>query len=383
MNPLYAAMGPTIFEQMSRLAAERGAINLGQGYPEDDGPLDIREFAARAIIEGPNQYPPSRGLPELREAVAEHYRVHQGLDLDWRTQVVITSGGTEALAAAMLAFIAPGDEVVLFEPFYDVYLPAVRRAGGVPRVVRLQPPHWAFEREALAAAFSDKTRLVVINTPHNPASSVLSRAELELVAELCRAHNAICVSDEVWEHVLFDDAQHVSMLEVMPERTLKVGSAGKMFSFTGWKVGLACGAPEIVDQFAKAHQYLTFTTAPNLQRAVAYGLAKPHSYFEAMRSDFQRGRARLVSALEGEGFVTLPVRGAYFVTVDLAASGIAMNDVDFTRHAIEQGVAVIPYAPFYVSQNGPPLIRLCFSKRDDTLDRGAVALARAKRTVRR
>ncbi len=381
MNSLYAAMGPTIFEQMSRLAAEKGAVNLGQGYPEDDGPLDIREVAARAIIEGPNQYPPSRGLPELREAAAEHYRMHQGLDLDWRTQVTITSGGTEALAAAMLAFIEPGDEVVLFEPFYDVYLPMVRRAGGVPRVVRLQPPLWAFERETLAAAFSDKTRLVIINTPHNPASSVMSRAELELVAEFCRAHDAICVSDEVWEHVLFDDAQHISMLEVMPERTLKVGSAGKMFSFTGWKVGLACGAPEIIEVFSKAHQYLTFTTAPNLQRAVAYGLTKPRSYFEAMRASFQHGRVRLVSALEGEGFVALPVRGAYFVTIDLAASGIVMSDVDFTKHAIAQGVAVIPYAPFYASPGAPPLIRLCFSKRDETLDRGADALARAKRSA--
>ena len=381
MNSLYASLGTTIFEQMSRVAAERGAVNLGQGFPEDDGPLDLREFAARAIVDGPNQYPPMRGLPALREAVADHYNLHHHLSLDWHTQVTITSGATEALAAALLAFIEPGDEVVLFEPLYDAYLPMVRRAGGVPRVVRLQPPNWAFKREALAAAFSDRTRLVVINTPHNPASSVMSRAELELVAEFCRLHGALCVSDEVWEHILFDGAQHISMLDVMPERTLKIGSAGKMFSFTGWKVGFACAAPDLTEQFAKAHQFLTFTTPPNLQRAAAYGLAKPRAYFDEMRAGLQRSRDRLVSVIEGEGFVVLPVRGAYFATIDLAASGVAMDDVAFAKHAIECGVAVIPYTPFYASAGAPPLVRLCFAKRDETLDRGAEALVRARRLL--
>ena len=201
MNSLYASLGTTVFETMSRLAAERGAVNLGQGFPEDDGPRDIREAAANATLEGPNQYPSMRGLPALREAVAAHYNAHHSLDLDWAHEVTITSGATEAIAAALLAFIEPGDEVVLFEPLYDAYLPMVRRAGGIPRIVRLQPPHWRFERETIAAAFSDKTRVVVINTPLNPSASVMSRAELERVAELCRKHNAVCVSDEVWEHL--------------------------------------------------------------------------------------------------------------------------------------------------------------------------------------
>lgn len=381
MNSLYASMGATVFEVMSRLAAEMGAVNLGQGFPEDDGPLDIREFAARALIEGPNQYPPMRGLPELRRAVAEHYRQHQGVTLDWASEVTITSGATEAIAAALLAFIEPGDEVILFEPFYDAYLPMVRRAGGAPRLVRLEPPHWRFDRSSVAAAFSDKTRVVVINTPLNPTASVAVREDLATLAELCRAYDCVVVSDEVWEHVLFDGCAHASMLEVLRDRTLKIGSAGKMFSLTGWKVGFACGAPELTEPFAKAHQFLTFTTPPNLQRAAAYGLDKPAQYFQEMRAGFQRSRDRLVSALHDEGFATLPSQGAYFVSVDLRSSGIEMSDEAFARHCIDHGVAVIPYAPFYASTGAPPLIRLCFAKRDETLDRGAEALARAKRAL--
>ncbi len=382
MNSVYAALGTTIFEVMSRLAAEKGAVNLGQGFPEHDGPRDIREAAARATIEGPNQYPPMRGLPELRQATAAHYNKHHGLDLDWSREVTITSGATEAIAAALLAFIEPGDEVVLFEPLYDAYLPMVKRAGGVPRMVRLKPPHWAYEREEVRAAFSDKTRVVVVNTPLNPSASVMSRAEAELVAELCRTYNCICVSDEVWEHLLFDGAEHVSMLDVLRDRTLKIGSAGKMFSLTGWKVGFACGAPELTELFAKAHQFLTFTTPPNLQRGVAFGLTKPRAYFDEMCASFQRSRDRLKSALEGEGYVTLPARGAYFMSVDLAASGIDMSDEAFARHAIEHGVATIPFSAFYTDPDAPALVRLCFAKADETLDRGAEALIRAKRALR-
>lgn len=381
MNSVYAGLGTTIFEVMSRLAAERGAVNLGQGFPEDDGPRDILEAAARATLDGPNQYPPMRGLPDLRQAVAAHYREHQRVDLDWQREVTITSGATEAITAALLAFIEPGDEVIVFEPLYDAYVPMVRRAGGVPKIVRLQPSHWRFERETIEAAFSDKTRVVVINTPLNPSASVASRAELEMLAALCVKHNAVCVSDEVWEHLLFDGAEHVSMLEVLRDRTLKIGSAGKMFSLTGWKIGFACGAPELMDAFAKAHQFLTFTTPPNLQRAVTYALGKPRSYFEDMRAGFQRSRDRLVKVLEGEGYVTLPARGAYFVSIDLAASGISMSDEAFAKHAIEHGVATIPYSAFYASPGAPGLVRLCFAKRDETLDRAAEALIKAKRVA--
>jgi len=381
MNSVYASLGTTVFEVMSRLAAERGAVNLGQGFPEEDGPRDILEAAARSTLDGPNQYPPMRGLPELREAVAAHYAEHQRIALDWQREITITSGATEAIAAALLAFIEPGDEVVLFEPLYDAYLPMVKRAGGVPRIVRLHPPHWRLERDALAAAFTAKTRVVMLNTPLNPSASVMSREELAMLADFAREHGAIVVSDEVWEHVTFDGVQHVSMLELLRERTLKIGSAGKMFSLTGWKVGFACGAPELMDQFAKAHQFLTFTTPPNLQRAVTYALGKPRSYFDAMRADFQRSRDRLDSALRAEGFVTLLAAGAYFLSIDLRASGIDMSDEAFARHAIEHGVATIPFSAFYADPDPPALVRLCFAKKDETLDRGAEALGRAKKNA--
>ena len=381
MNSIYAAMGATIFEVTSRLAAERGAINLGQGFPEEDGPRDIREAAARALIEKSNQYPPMRGLPELRQAVAAHYNAHHGLDLDWAREVTITSGATEAITAALFAFIEPGDEVVLFEPLYDSYLPMVRRAGGVPRLVRLHPPHWRFDRAALEAAFTERTRVVVLNTPLNPSASVFAREDLALLAEFCVKHDCVAVSDEVWEHVLFDGRSFDSMLHVLRDRTLKIGSAGKMFSLTGWKVGFACGAPALTELFAKAHQFLTFTTAPNLQHAVAYGLGKARAYFDEMRAGFQRSRDRLVRTLEGEGFATLPAAGAYFVTVDLKASGIAMSDEAFARHCIEHGVAVIPFSAFYANAGAPALVRLCFAKSDETLDRGAEALTRAKQSA--
>lgn len=381
MNPIFAALGTTIFEATSRLAAERGAINLGQGFPETDGPIDVREAAARALVERSNQYPPMRGLPELRQAVAAHYNAHHGLDLDWAREVTITSGATEAIAAALLAFINPGDEVVLFEPLYDSYLPMVRRAGGVPRIVRLHPPHWRFDRAALEAALTERTRVVVLNTPLNPTASVFAHEDLALLAEFCVKHDCVAVSDEVWEHVLFDGRSFDSMLHVLRERTLKIGSAGKMFSLTGWKVGFACAAPALTEVFAKAHQFLTFTTPPDLQHGVAYGLGKERVYFEEMRAGFQRSRDRLVGALEGEGFVTLPAAGAYFVTVDLRASGIGMSDEDFARHCIEHGVAVIPFSAFYADPGAPALVRLCFAKSDATLDRGAEALARAKRAL--
>lgn len=380
MNSVFAALGTTVFEVMSRLAAETGAINLGQGFPEEDGPLDIREAAARALVEESNQYPPMRGVPRLRQAVAEHYRAHHSIDLDWAREVTITSGATEALAAALLAFIEPGDEVVLFEPMYDSYLPMVRRAGGVAKLVRLEPPDWRLDEPRLAAAFTSKTRAVLLNTPLNPTGSAFSSEELALIAKYCVAHDAVAISDEVWEHVLFDGRAYASMLHALRDRTLKIGSAGKMFQLTGWKVGFACGAPALTEAFAKAHQYLTFTTPPALQHAVAYGLGKERAYFEAMRADFQGSRDRMAGALAQEGFVSLPAQGAYFLSVDLKRSGIDATDEAFALHCVKQaGVAVIPFSAFYADDGAPAIVRLCFAKRDETIDRGVEALARARR----
>jgi N-succinyldiaminopimelate aminotransferase len=384
MNPIYASLGDTIFDVMSGLARETGAVNLGQGFPESDGPEDVRRRAADAVMGGPNQYPPMRGLPKLREAVAEHYERLQGVSLDWQSEVTITSGATEALAAALLAVLSPGDEVVLFEPMYDSYLPMLRRAGATARFVRLKPPHWRVDPDALAAAFTDRTRAVVLNTPLNPSASLIGAEDLALIAAQCVKHDCIAISDEVWEHCVFDGARHVSMLSApgMRERTIKIGSAGKIFSMTGWKVGFACAAPPLTTAFAKAHQFLTFTTPPNLQEAVAYGLTKPVEHFDDMRQRLARARDRLAGALVQEGFVTLPAAGTYFMAVDLAASGVGLSDMEFAIRAVkEAGVATIPFSAFHDTPPDSALVRLCFAKSDATLDKGVEALARARRLL--
>lgn len=384
MNPVYAALPDTIFDVMSGLARETGAVNLGQGFPEWDGPEDVRRLAAEAVFSGPNQYPPMRGLPALREAVTEHYARLQGVELDWQREVTITSGATEALAAALLSVVSPGDEVVLFEPMYDSYLPMLRRAGATARFVRLRPPDWRVHPAELAAAFTEKTRAVVLNTPLNPSASLIGAEDLALIAEWCLKHDCIAIADEVWEHCVFDGARHISMLSMpgMRERTIKIGSAGKMFSMTGWKVGFACAAPRLTEMLAKAHQFLTFTTPPNLQTAVAYGLGKPAEHFREMRAQLVRGRDRLATALQQEGFVTLPAMGTYFMAVDLSASGISLDDRTFAIRAVKEcGVATIPFSAFYESPPDTSLVRLCFAKSDQTLDRGVERLARARRLL--
>ncbi|MDB5418778.1 MAG: aminotransferase, class, partial [Phenylobacterium sp.] len=260
-NPIFSNLPTTIFEEMSGLARELSAVNLGQGFPDDPGPRDIRAKAADAVLNGYNQYPPMAGLPELRQAVAGHYARTQGLDLDWASEITITSGATEALAAAFLALIEPGDEVIVFQPLYDSYLPIIRLAGGIARLVSLQPPDWRFTREILAAAFTPKTRFVVLNNPTNPTGVVMPEADLALLAEFCIAHDVIAICDEVWEQVVFGDARHRPLMALpgMRERTVKVGSAGKMFGLTGWKVGFLMAAPALTHSLARAHQFLTFT----------------------------------------------------------------------------------------------------------------------------
>jgi N-succinyldiaminopimelate aminotransferase len=382
MNRILSSLPTTIFELMSGLARELGAVNLGQGFPETDGPLTVRAAAAQAIMDGPNQYPPMRGLPELREAVAAHYAHWQGVRLDPAREIVVTSGATEALAAALLGVLNPGDEVVLFEPVYDSYIPMLRRAGAEPRIVRLNAPDWTPSRADLEAAFTPRTRAVMINTPLNPTASMFSAQTLALIAEFCVRFDAVAISDEVWEHIVFDGARHATILNApgMRERAIKIGSAGKMFSMTGWKVGFACAAPPLADAFAKAHQYLTFTTPPGLQKAVAFGLGLPDAVFDDMRAAFQASRDWIASALAAEGFVTTPAAGAYFIGVDLAGSGIALSDHDFALRAVkEAGVATIPYSAFCVSPPRDQIVRLCFAKAPDTLARGVEALAKARR----
>jgi len=379
MNPLFANLPTTVFEVMSSLARETGAINLGQGFPDDPGPEDVRRAAAEAVLDGYNQYPSMMGIPELRSAIAAHYRRWQGLDLDPTSEVMVTSGATEALAGAILGIVEPGDEVVLFEPMYDAYLPLVRLAGGVPKFVTLQPPHFRLTEEALARAFSPRTKAVVFNNPLNPTATIFPDEDLALLADFCRRHDAIAISDEVWEHVVFDGRRHRSVLglEGMRERAVKIGSAGKIFSLTGWKVGFVCAAPAIMRVLAKSHQFLAFTTAPNLQAAVAYGLGKDDAYFEGMRENFARSRDRFTAGLKTLGFDVIPSQGTYFVNVDIAPLGEA-DDVAFCRRLVtEHGVAAIPVSAFYAEGAVRNVVRFCFAKKDSTLDAGLERLAKA------
>jgi N-succinyldiaminopimelate aminotransferase len=380
-NAIYEALPTTIFTVMSGLARERGAINLGQGFPDQPGPKAILERAAHAVISGDNQYPPMPGLPELRQAVADHYRRRQGLDFDWRSEVTITSGATEALACAFLSLIEAGDEVVLFQPLYDSYLPMVRRAGGVPKLVRLEPPAWRLRREDLEAVFSPRTRLVVFNSPLNPAAVVFDRAALSLLAEFCVRFDAVAVCDEVWEHVTFAPHAHWPLMSFpgMRERSVKIGSAGKMFALTGWKVGFICASPPLTQVLAKAHQFLTFTTPPNLQTAVAWGLKNSDAWFATMPGELAASRDRLAEALGREGFAVLGSQGTYFLNVDLTASGVLEEDMPFCLRCVnEAGVAAIPISAFYQAAPVTNIMRLCFAKRDETLDEGARRLARAR-----
>ena len=380
-NPIYSALPTTIFSVMSGLAAELGAINLGQGFPDESGPEAIRRRAADETLSGYNQYPPMPGLPALREAVARHYARWQGLEFDWKSEITVTSGATEALAACFLSLISPGDEVVVFQPFYDSYLPMIRRAGGVARLARLTPPDFGLTREMLEAAFSEKTRLVVLNNPLNPSATVFSEADLALLAEFCVAHDAVAVCDEVWEHVVFDGLAHRPLIAFpgMRERCVKIGSAGKMFALTGWKVGFICAAPALTSVIAKAHQFLTFTTPPNLQAAVAWGLENSEAWFRQMPLELAASRDRLTGALQNEGFAVLPSRGTYFLNVDLAGSGVAEGDMDFCLRAVkEAGVAAIPVSAFYEEAPVTNVVRLCFSKQDATLDAGIGRLSKAR-----
>ena len=383
-NPVFAGLPTTIFTVMSGLASQHDAINLGQGFPDNPGPEDVRARAAEALMHESNQYPPMQGLPALRQAVAEHYRRFHAVELDWRSEVIVTSGATEALAAAIMGLLSPGDEAVLLEPAYDSYAPQVRSVGGVARFVRLEPPEWRITAEALERVTTPRTRIIVFNNPLNPAARVYGPAELKVLADWCRRHDVIAVCDEVWEHLTFDGRAHTPLiaLQGMRERCVKIGSAGKIFSLTGWKVGWVCAAPELLGVIAKVHQFLTFTTAPNLQTAVAFGLGKADAYFEQMRAGYARSRYRLQTGLLQEGFHVIPSEGTYFLNIDLAASGLNLDDESFCKRAVvEAGVAAIPVSAFYESDPVRNVVRLCFAKKDSTIDAGIERLARARKIM--
>lgn len=376
-HPVYRDMPTTIFEHMSARARETGAINLGQGFPEGAGPPDILQAAADALLSKSSQYPPMPGLIALRSAIAAHYARHQHLDLTPQ-EVIVTSGATEAIAASLLALVQPGDEVLMLAPLYDAYLPLVERAGGVAKVVKLTPPDWRVTHDALTAAIGPRTRLLLMNNPVNPTGIVLRPEELALLADLCVAHDLIAICDEVWEQTVYDGAAHQPLIGFpgMRDRTVKIGSAGKVFSVTGWKVGWMCAAPPIATLLARAHQFLTFTTPPNLQWAVAEGLGWPDDWLDNQRAAHQASRDRLAKGLEQAGYVVLPSGATWFLSIDLPASGIAMDDVTFCNRIIEEaGVAAIPISAFYPADPVTHLVRLCFAKTDATLDQAIERLA--------
>ena len=380
MNPIYEAMKTSVFERMSLAAARHNAVNLGQGFPDFGWPEEILDAAARALKEGSNQYAPSRGLPTLRESVAAHYERHfgQAIGVD---HICVTSGATEALGAAILATVEPGDEVIIFTPAYDSYAPMIRRAGAKPVEVALRPPGWRLGRDVLEEAVSPKTRAILFNNPHNPAGRLFEGEELEALAGVAQAHGLIVISDEVWEHVLLDGRSFTPLASLpgMAERVIKVGSAGKIFSLTGWKVGWLVAAPELAAVAARAHQFLTFATAPNLQAAVAFGLNEGDSWIQPMRARFQRARDRMTAGLRSSGFAVLDATSTYFLCVDLAASGLALDDEAFASSAVERaGVAVVPLSAFAESDPPRHLVRLCFGKKDETIDAGVAAMRRAK-----
>ncbi|GAA2366926.1 aminotransferase [Catellatospora methionotrophica] len=385
-DPLVERMRPfgtTIFATMSALAVKTGAVNLGQGFPDTDGPAEMLEAAAAALRGGFNQYPPGPGLPVLREAVAAHQRRFWGLEYDPDGEVVVTAGATEAIAAAILGLCETGDEVVCFEPYYDSYAASIALAGAVRRPVTLRPGsdgRYGFDPEQLRAAFGPRTRLVLLNTPHNPTGKVFTREELALVAELCQEFGAYAVTDEVYEHLVFDDAgsPHLPLASLpgMRERTLRISSAGKTFSCTGWKVGWASGPAALVSAVLRVKQFLTFVNAGPFQPAVAVALGLPDAYFTGFTAGLQAQRDLLRAGLVDAGFGVLRAEGTYFITADIRPLGGA-DGVDFCLALPERsGVVAIPAQVFYDDKDaGRHLVRFAFCKRPEVIADAVCRLA--------
>ena len=362
--------GTTIFAEMSALASETGAVNLGQGFPDTDGPTEISEAAVAAIRAGHNQYPPGPGIPELRHAVAEHQRRFYRLDFDPQSEVLVTAGATEAITAALLALCEVGDEVVMFEPYYDSYGAATAMAGAQRVVVTLRPPDYGFDVDALAAAVSAKTRAILLNSPHNPTGKVFSAAELEAVARICIEHDLICITDEVYEHLVFE-GEHIPIATLggMAERTITISSAGKTFSFTGWKIGWACARPDLLGAVRTAKQFLTYVNGAPFQHAVALGLGLGDEVYRGLAADLRTKRDRLCAGLRSAGFEVYPPAGTYFVTTDIRPFGVE-DGMAFCRELPYRcGVVAVPNVVFYDNlAEGRHLVRFAFCKRLDVLD---------------
>ena len=376
--------GTTIFTAMSALAIETQSVNLGQGFPDTDGPVAVSQAAIDAIKAGHNQYPPLPGIEPLRTAVAEHRLRFRDQRFDPSGEVLITAGATEALAAALLSLTGPGDEVVTFEPYYDSYAAGIAMSGAQRRVVTLRGRDFAFDPEELEAAFTPATKLMLLNSPHNPTGKVFSRSELEIIARVCIENDVIAVTDEVYEHLVFDSAEHIPLatLPGMAERTITVSSAGKIFSFTGWKIGWACGPAELINAVRTAKQFLTFVSGAPLQPAVAVGLRLGDDFFEDYAAQMQSKRDRLVDGLDEAGFDVIVPQGTYFVTADITPLG-ETDGIDFCMSLPQRcGVVAVPTQVFYDNpETGSRLVRFAFCKRDEVLDEASRRLQQLNRTA--
>ena len=384
-DPLVTRMRPfgtTIFSEMSALAVRTGSINLGQGFPDTDGPPEMLAAAAEALRSGANQYPPLPGIPALRRAIVAHEKRFWGLTRDPDSEVVVTAGATEAVAATILALCEPGDEVVCFEPYYDSYAASITLAGAVRRPVTLRPGpdgRYLFDEGEFRAAFGPRTRLVLLNSPHNPTGKVFTAQELALIAGLCQEHDVYAVTDEVYEHLVFTDAStpHIPLagLPGMRERTIRISSGGKTFSCTGWKIGWATGPAPLVSATMRVKQFLTFVNAAPLQPAIAVALGLPEAYFAEFRDGMQARRDRLVAGLIDAGFGVLPSEGTYFVTADITPLG-GTDGVEFCRTLPERcGVVAVPTQVFYDHPDaGRRFIRFAFCKREEVIDEAAARL---------
>ena len=370
----------SVIRDMTRLANQHGAINLGQGFPDFPAPEELKDAAARAIAEDHNQYPITWGVPAFREAIAAAYLRDYGMTIDPETEICVTCGSTEAMIASMLGVLDPGDEVVVFEPFYENYGPDSILAGAVPRLVSLRPPDWTFDESELRAAFGPRTRAIVINTPNNPTGKVFTREELTAIAELCIEHDAIAITDEIYEHITYDGAEHVPIatLPGMAERTVTISALSKTYSVTGWRVGWAIAPAPLMAGIRPVHDFLTVAAAAPLQVAGITALQLPPSYFERMRADYEERRDVMLRVLAESGFeVASPPRGAYYVMADCSHLGLG-DDVAAARHLVEHvGVATVPGSSFVSDPaDGAHLLRFAFCKRVETLEAAGDRLSR-------
>jgi aminotransferase len=371
----------SVIREMTRLANLHGAVNLSQGFPDFAAPAEVKEAARRAIEADVNQYAITWGARSLRQAIARKFERLYGVAVDPEREVTVTCGSTEAMIATLLATLDAGDEMIAFEPFYENYGPDAILSGASPRFVRLHPPDWTFDPEELRRAFSPRTRAIIVNTPHNPTGKVFSRAELEQIAALCVEHDALAITDEIYEHILYDGAVHVPMatLPGMANRTITINGMSKTYSVTGWRVGWAIAPAALTAAIRKVHDFLTVGAAAPLQEAGAHALALPDAYYSGMAEGYARRRARVLGMLDSAGFVTYPPRGAYYVMTDTTRLGWD-DDVAFARHLVEEvGVAVVPGSSFYLDpSDGRRQVRFAFCKKDATLDEAERRLARLR-----